>query len=179
MTTVSKMRFKFDLTESTVSANLIKQTEDHEGNTEESVIDSRQFNVADYPEALLDGETTKSLVSYGLSKLLQDRSSSVNMEDKLEEMDNISAMLKSGVWRERKAPAAPKATIAPIFAEAVQRVYAEKGKDLSLTEVSAALAAKTPEERKAIKQLPAVGAMMDRLKQEAAETNLDDILSEL
>lgn len=176
MSTLTKLRFKFDLTAAEVSAKLIRQSEDTAGNTEETVVDSRLFSIADYPAELNDGDTVKSLAAYGLSKILQDRASSIDAEDKLEAMDTISEMLKSGEWRERKAPAAPKATIAPIFAEAVQRLYKNRGQELSLTQVTQALASKSVEERKAIKQLPDIVAIIDELKREAAETNLDDIL---
>lgn len=68
---------------------------------EDQIIRSVEFIIKDVPKKLIDGEAVKSLASYGLQKLLQDRTSSTkDASDKLSEMETLfNEHLMQGNWK--------------------------------------------------------------------------------
>lgn len=161
----------YTLGASSVVATLVEKLDD--ATTE---LESITFEVSDVPAELSDGENpTKSLVAYGLSKFLQDRTSSVDAEGKLEAMGEVFELLKCGEWRQRREGAGvKKAAIDPIFAQAIAEI-----KGCSVAAATMALQAQDAESRKALRQVEAVKAKIDEIRVAAtseAENLLDGMV---
>lgn len=111
------------------------------------------FQVSDLPAEFTQGEGLISLAAYGLSQLLQDRTSSVDSGDKLEKMAEIFETLKDGKWREtRESTAQPrKAAVDVYFASGFSMFLQSVGKNVDVGAATAILQDMTPEQRKALK----------------------------
>lgn len=133
-----------------------------------------EFNVSDLPEVFKSNEGDKTLAAYGLTKLLQDRTSQVkeSAEAKLKAMGEYFGVFRSGTWREYKEASGEgkgrKPSIDPIFAQAIANL-----KNAPLAAVIGALQKKSKEERKAMAALEPVKAEMARLRTESASFDLD------
>jgi len=163
-------KLNYTLLATAVTAALVNKTDDSS-----EVIAEKTFNVADIPAELNDGENSvKSLAAYGLSKLLQDRTSSVDAEGKLEAMEEVFALLKGGEWRQRKeGGAGKKAAIDPIFAQAIAEI-----KSVSVAAATIALQGMDADQRKALRQVETVKAKIAEVR-EAAEGEAADLLSDM
>jgi hypothetical protein len=141
-----------------VSVNVIRREDD-------TVIETEHF------EASKIGENVRPDVAlYGLSKLLQDRSSDTPAgPGKLNAMREVFALLESGTWeRERKAGA-------PVVSAEVEALAALKG--VAVAEIQTALRKYTKEQREQILANPAVveRAKAIRASRETSEVSLDDL----
>lgn len=163
-------RIRYVLTATAVQAMLIEKIDDQE----ENVLQTLNFEVGDVAGELQDGDNVKSLAAYGLSKILQDRTSSVKNEDKMAEMEEVFELLKTGQWRQRREGAGTKkATIDPVFAQAIAEI---KGCDVATATL--ALQSKTSEERKAMRALDLVKDKINELRERANE-QAGDLLDDL
>lgn len=93
------------------------------------VISSVEFPIADVPSELKDGDAVKSLASYGLLKLLQDRTSQEkDPEGKVALMQEyFSSFFTQGLWKRPATERAPSAggsrrKVGASLAEAVARL---------------------------------------------------------
>lgn len=138
------------------------------------VTETIEFNVSDLPAVFTSNEGEKTLAAYGLTKLLQDRTSQVkeSAAAKLKAMCEYFNVFKSGTWREYKESTGEgkgrKPQIDPILAQAVANL-----KKAPIAAVIAALQSKTKEERKALANLDAVKAEMAKVRAEAENFDLD------
>lgn len=121
-----------------------------------------------------------SVALYGLSKLLQDRSSDVSFggkdksatpEDKIAAMQEVFDLLKLGTWeRERKAGA-------PVVSAEVEALAALKG--ITVAEAQTALRKYTKEQRDKILSHESIVAKAKEIKaarENASGTSLDDLV---
>lgn len=163
-------RLTYALTATSVIASLVEKSGD-----EIKVLESVEFDASQVPAILNDGENAqKSLVAYGLSKFLQDRTSASAVEDKLADMAETFELLKGGEWRQRKEGAGvKKAAIDPIFAQAIAEL-----KGCTVAAATIALQAQEPEARKALRQVEAVKAKIAEIRSKA-EGEAADLLADL
>lgn len=163
-------KLTYTLSADVVTANLVDKVDDTV-----TLIESVEFKVADFPEVFKDGDNPeKSLASYGLSKLLQDRTSSIDAEGKLEAMNAAAEMLMKGEWRQRKeGGGAKKAAIDPLFAMAIAEI-----KNVSVATATIALQEMEAEQRKAVRQLEPVKDRIAAIR-EKAEGEAGDLLKDM
>jgi len=92
------------------------------------ILDTVKFDSADIPAELDDGGTLKSLASYGLLKLLQDRTSQEKtVGDKLAAMQTyFNDFFKNGLWKrpaeKREGSGGSRRKIPASLAEAIARI---------------------------------------------------------
>ena len=173
------IKMNFAVTTAGVLAQRVKVDEAGE----KTVLAERLFAVEDVPAELKDGELeAKSLAAYGLSKLLQDRTSSSASEVKLDDMEKVFESLAEGIWRVRKAStggAGKKPAIDAIFAAAVAEfLTAKAGQEVTAVTAQVKLQSMDADSRKALRAHPDVAPIIERMKGEAEEgaAALDDIL---
>lgn len=134
-------------------------------------VEQDSFKLSDVAEDL------QPMVSlYGLSKLLQDRSSEVKAgPDKLAAMREVMDQLKSGVWERERAAGAP--TVSPEI-EALAQI-----KQISIPDAQRALRKYTKEQREKILSSDRVVALAKEIKTrreaEAPEVVLDDLMADV
>jgi hypothetical protein len=132
----------------------------------DEVVASRSYKAAEIHDSV------KAQVGlYGLSKLLQDRASDVEVSpEKLDAMDDIAAQLAGGQWaKERKIGA----VVTSPEVEALARL-----KKVSVPAAQAALKGYPKEQREKILANPAIVELAAKIREErsAAETiSLDDL----
>lgn len=146
-----------------------RYTGDGWSDEKKEVIEVVEFKLADLPAVLKANDGDKSIASYGLQSLLQDRTSEVkeSAKAKLDAMGEYFTIFKSGVWREYKEGAGQrKSAIDPLFAQAMAEL-----KNVPLAAVLARLQSMTKEERQALHDLEPVQAKIKALKDAAA--NID------
>lgn len=128
------------------------------------IVEEHTFKVGDLPESFESGEGAKGLAAYGLQSLLQDRTSQVKdgARAKLEAMKEYFEIFRTGKWREYKEGVGRKASINPLFAQALANL-----KKAPIAAVLKRLNEMTKEERDALRSLDPVKAEIDRLEKEA------------
>ena len=165
---MSKVRMNFELTTETVTVQRVRDTD--EGR---EVLESHEFPIADIPAVLEDGDLApKSLAAYGLSKLLQDRTSNEGPEGKIAAMQAVFATLAEGKYRVRKEPTGggKRVSIDTFFAMAVAEFLTEQsGKSVDIGTATLFLERHSAEDRKALKAHDAIGPRIEELKAKAAE----------
>lgn len=128
------------------------------------------YDVSEIPAEIMDGEVARSLASYGLSSVLQDRTSGEkDPEARLEKIAEVFEQLKEGVWRSRRAAGDRKASIAADLAEAFRRYFESLGKEVTIAEVVEKLQAMDKDERKAASNHPDIKAHRAAVQAEAAK----------
>lgn len=129
------------------------------------VVETETFNAREIPDTL---KTNVAL--YGLSKLLQDRSSDTDSgPEKLDAMRDVFSMLKSGAWeKERKAGA-------PVVSAEVEALASLK--KITVAQAQAALRKYTKEQREKILGNAAIVAKAKeiRAQRDQTEVSLDDL----
>ena len=134
---------------------------------------THDFAVDGIPAEINDGDVTRSLAAYGLSSLLQDRTSSIkDPEERIEAMKAVYEQLASGQWRTRREPGQSKARIHPSLAEAVRRFFLDQGQDIPVEAVVAKLQSLDSEARKGISMLPQVKAHRAAYDAELAQAEM-------
>ncbi len=141
------------------------------------------FDVEAIPAILEDGDNPlKSLASYGLSRLLQDRNSGVTdsgeiaqacgtvaelASARMEAYKGTFETLVSGLFREKRASGSgtKAAAVCPFFAQAFVELAKSKGKDLTVEVATMILQKLGKDERKAMRQ--ALAIRINELKAEA------------
>lgn len=134
------------------------------------------FSLDGVKEELINGETFVSLAAYGLSQILQDRTSDLTPKNGISPAERIDAMvgifndtIKEGYFKKpTKKAAATRIDIALI--EAIAEL-----KEVSITAAETALKGKSKEERDGIAALPQVATIIARIRDEAAQVDLSDL----
>lgn len=137
-----------------------------------------EFNVADIPAELKNGDEVVTLAAYGLAKLLQDRTSQdKGAKEKLESMQKyFTEFFTQGLWKkpaaERTATTGSRRKIGASLAEAVARLQG-----ISAIQAEAALKALTKEQFDGLVANPRVVDMVKEIEAEAGDTvQLGDLL---
>lgn len=129
------------------------------------VVETETFQAREVADAI---KTNVAL--YGLSKLLQDRSSDTDSgPEKLDAMREVFSMLKSGQWeKERKAGA-------PVVSAEVEALASLK--KITVAQAQAALRKYTKEQREKILSNPAIVAKAKEIRsaRDTVEVSLDDM----
>lgn len=170
------MKMNYVMTETGVTVKVISQVELENGETEDKVICERSFATADVPAILADGEKLKSLAVYGLTKLLQDRTSQIKEpEEKFEAMGiYFDDFFSKGNWKAPSEGGSRKAAVDPFFAQAVAEL-----KDWSLTQATATIQALDKDTRATLRSAEAVAAKITELKKEASEVDVEGLMASL
>lgn len=147
------------------------------------------IDAAKLPAVFLDGETQKTLMGYGILKLLQDRTSQVSSSttdkfnamvkeaERLSETDDAgNGKWKATVVRAEGSGARSTKKVDTFLAQALVEL-----KGISLAQATEALKALDKEQSKALASNPKVVAIVERLKGEATDagpqgTDLADLL---
>jgi len=132
----------------------------------ENVVATKEYDPAELPDAI-----RPKVELYGLSKLLQDRSSDTDSgPEKLDAMTEVYEMLKGGQWeKERK-------TGAPVVSAEVEALAELKG--ITVAQAQSALRKYTKEQRDKILSNAAIveKAKAIRASRETAEVDLGDLV---
>ena len=136
-----------------------------------SEVETETFKLSD-----VDNSLAVDVALYGLSKLLQDRSSEVKAgPDKLAAMREVMSQLSAGIWEKERAGGAP--TVSPEV-EALSQI-----KGISIPDAQRALRKYSGEQREKILSSPKVVQLAKeiRAKRDAASPSaeLDDLLSDV
>lgn len=193
-----KTKNVFDLTTDQVMVSVFDVTDIQKG---EKMPEGREplethiFVVSDVPAELEDGENSmKSLAAYGLSRLLQDRNSSVTdsgevaqacstVEElaaaRMEAYKGTYETVLAGMFREKRASGtgAKAAAVCPFFAQAFVELAAKKGKELTVEVATMILQKLSKEERKAMRT--ALVGRINELKAAATQQASDFDISDL
>lgn len=150
---------------------------------EVSVAEEKTFAVADLPAQFGEGEAAIDLAAYGLSQLLQDRVSSFQADEKLEQMDKVFANLMEGQWKATRASGtggAKKASISPFFAEGFSRFLQSNGKDIDAATATVILQDMDKDGRAAMRTHPSVKPFIEQAEaaaqKAAGEVDLESLL---
>lgn len=169
-----KLDYKLNGTVVTITSHTGESNSNY---TPEDVTNSATFDAAEFPVTLTTGsdDVTKSLVGYGLQKLLQDRTSQIKgAAAKIDGMVAEANRLKeSGQWsalKEREASAPRAAKVDSYLAQAVAEL-----KNITVVEANAALAKLSKEERAAVAGKEVVANIVARLKAEAKDAETADL----
>ena len=134
---------------------------------EKVVLDSRTFSITNYSE-----EIQSNIHVYGLSKVLQDRVSAIDMDSKLSAMDEVSVQLAEGKWKKDRVVGAP------VVSAEVEALAILKG--VTIPDVQKALKKYDKDARKAILASDAVQEQAKEIREERATSevvSLDDLVS--
>lgn len=191
-----KTKNVFTLTATTVTMEIFDITPFAKGEDTSSaeLLAKAEFDVTAVPELLNDGDNAaKSLASYGLSRLMQDRSSDFT-DGKLNELGvgikeaaqaRIDAymatyeLVKSGEFKARREAGAGKAAaVDSFFAQALVDFLKAGGKDMDINTATIYLQQRSAEERKELraKLQPQINAARERARKAADELDLSDLL---
>ena len=167
---------------------VVLHTGETRGTYEEAdIIKQAEFDSAQWPVAFISGESTKTLAAYGLSKLLQDRTSQekespqAKFEAMLAEAARLTTPDADGAffWRETVARGSTGSrgtrAIDSLLAQAIANL-----KGVSVLDASAALKAMDKDKLDALRSNAAVAAELERLKAEAKAADASGVdLSDL
>ncbi len=153
----------------------------------DDIVKQAEFDSAQWPSAFISGEGTKTLAAYGLSKLLQDRTSQekesplAKFEAMLAEAARLTTPDENGqfFWREAVARGSTGSrgtrAIDSLLAQAIANL-----KGVSVLDASAALKAMDKDKLDALRSNAAVAAELERLKAEAKAADASGVdLSDL
>lgn len=177
---MARKQFNFVLTPTTVTAQKLAY---EDADAPATVAAEKTFEVSGLPEVFGEGENAVSLLAYGLSQFLQDRTSSVPGEEKLEKMEEIFAALAEGQWKATRVSSGGtrKASIDPFFAEGFAKFLQSKGKDVDTNTATVLLQDMDADQRKALRAHADVKAFVEQAKESAAsaasEIDLESLLS--
>ena len=152
--------------------------------------DRTWLEAGELPELLSDGEAMRSVLGYGLLKLVQDRNSDLtkkafdemgidaNSEEavkhRIDAYQKTFEFLAGGEWRVRKEPKAKGAQVDPVFAEAVAIMIERAGQEKPpIAAVTVKLQRLGAEERKALREK--AKDIIQELKDEAKSMNLGEL----
>lgn len=130
------------------------------------------FDAAELPAEFQVGDTVMTLVGYGLSQFLQDRSASKPVEEKLARMQEVFERLKEGEWkaaRESSGPSERKANIDPFFAAGFASFLQSQGKEVDATTATTLLQGMSKEDRATLRSHDAIKEHIEAAKAKAQE----------
>ncbi len=170
------MKMSYTMLADSVVVAVTNTTQDGEGNDVVETVAEHTFAVADLPEVLKDGDKEKSVLVYGLTKLLQDRTSQVKAPaDKLEAMTTyFKEFFTQGLWKAPSVAGERKAAIDPLFAQAVAEL-----KGWSIAQSTAIIQSVDADTRKQLRESEAVAEQIKKLRTETAEVDVKGLLGEL
>lgn len=126
------------------------------------------------PEKLENGDSFASMKAYGIRAFLLDRTSQFREFGPVECLRRIQEhyleTLAVGIYKAKRATAAPKGSIDPLLAQAVAEL-----KGLPVEQALASLKALTPDQRKQIASNAKIAERMATLRQETAEADVVDL----
>lgn len=133
------------------------------------VAEEKEFSIENLPATYAVGEGEVSLAAYGLSQFLQDRTSSVAGDDKLEKMEEIFGSLGEGQWKSKRESTGGvrKPSIDPFFAAGFAKFLQANGKDVDTATATTLLQGYKKEQRAAIRAHEQVKAFIEQAKSEA------------
>ena len=166
MTRINPYGLKVDLSGEDGTVTVLVRKREGEGFAE---VESTSFEIESVHESL-----RPNVALYGLSKLLQDRTSQVDAgPEKLGAMREVMALLERGEWEKERTRGAP--TVSPEI-EALAEI-----KGISVAVAQKAIRNYTPEQRAKILSNPRVVARATELKaareSEGAAVSFDDMTS--
>jgi len=170
------MKMQYIMGAESVTVNVISQLETEDGGTEDKVVKSREFLTSEVPATLADGEKQKSLVVYGLTKLLQDRTSQkTDPEEKFASMQEyFDSFFSKGLWKSPSEGGSRKAAVDPFFAQAVAEL-----KDWSIAQATGVIQALDKDKRAALRNADSVSAKISELRSEAADVDVEGLMADL
>lgn len=164
MARVNQHGLKVELDTEGSAVNVLVRKREGEGFVD---VQSKAFSIDDVHESL-----RPNVELYGLSKLLQDRTSQVDAgPGKLEAMSEVMALLAKGEWEKERASGAP--TVSP----EVEALAEIKGTTVAV--MQKVIRNYTPEQRAKILANPKVVSRANEIRAERetqiAEVTLDDL----
>lgn len=170
------MKMQYIMGAESVIVNVISQTETDTGETVDSIAATREFAVGDIPAVLKDGEKEKSIQVYGLTKLLQDRTSQVtNPEEKITAMGTyFDEYFSQGLWKAPSEAGQRKAAVDPFFAQAIAEI-----KGWSLAQATGVIQSLDKDKRNTLRTAEAVDAKIKELRAESADIDVEALVAEL
>lgn len=170
-------KLKYDLSGTVV--RIVLHNGDAKGSfAQEQIIDEASFDAAGFAEQFVSGESVKTLIGYGLLKLLQDRTSQVStsVADKFNAMileadrlltpdENGAFQWKNAVVRASGSTGPRARTVDSFLAQAVAEL-----KGIPVAQASGALAGLDKESLDKIRANEKVKEIVARLKAESAPT---------
>lgn len=170
---MSTTRIKYILSSNQVNVQAVQKEE----GKDPVVTKEEIFSIDGLQEKLINGDGFVSLAAYGLSQLLQDRTSDLTPKNGVTPHDRIGAMadffedtIKEGFFRKPSVRKAAGARIDMALIEAVAEV-----KGVSITAAEEALKEKTKEEQAGIAAIPRIAEIISRIKEEAGSVDLSDL----
>lgn len=158
------LKVELDTDNSVVVVNVVDRDNDNE------VIDTRAYEIGRVHQSLV-----KNVALYGLSKLIQDRTSDQSVKEhgkaKLDAMEDVLARLEQGEWGAERKAGAPTVSVE---VEALAQV-----KGMPVGAIQKALRNYSKEQRELIFANPSVVAAVAEIKasrEAAGEINLDSML---
>lgn len=169
-----KLDYKLNGTIVTITAHTGESNSNY---VAEDVINSAELDAADFPAILTTGseDVTKSLVGYGLQKLLQDRTSQIKgaaakIDGMIAEATRLKETAQWSALKEREASAPRAAKVDSFLAQAVAEL-----KGITVVQANAALGKLSKEERQSVADKEVVAGIVARLKAEAKDAETADL----
>jgi hypothetical protein len=192
-----KTKNVFELTDSTVTMRIYDVTAFNKGDDTSNapLLAEHEFDVTKVPATLNDGDNPlKSLAAYGLSRLMQDRSSSCTdgalgenctsvkevAEARLAAYKETYDLVCSGEFRARRegSGGGKAASVDTFFAQALVNFLADNGKDMDINTATVYLQSLSADERKALrtKLAPQISAAREAAREAAKGFDIGDLL---
>ena len=188
-----KTKNTFTLTDKEVTVTILDVTGMEKGSdlSTAKVLATKVFDVSAIPDVLEDGDKLTSIKAYGLSSIMQDRSSQYTdgqLAESCNTVEEIADMrlatyqatfeqLASGVFRAKRAKAERVPAVDVYFATALVLSSKEKGRAIDVAQATAILQSLTDEQRKALRVT--LKDYIVKAKADAAESVKDFDLSDL
>lgn len=174
-----RLEYKLNGTKVTITAHT---GESNSVYTPEQILSRIELDAAAFPAVFQTGneDVTKTLVGYGLQKLMQDRTSQITggPVEKLAGMKAEAERLQAGgPWSELKERAASTPRSKRLDSALVQAVA--ELQNISLAKAEASLQALTAEQRNTIAANPKVADVVTRIRAEAKDTDAAGLLDGL
>lgn len=169
----NRIKWDLDTENGTATAILTRKEVDDSGNDVAVEVDRQTFDI----QTLIESGVGNFVALYGLSKILQDRSSSKAAgPEKMEEMGNVFGYLKAGQTKAPRSGGGGGGTSSgvPLVVEAIARI-----KGISVSDASRSWKQTDKTTKEAIKENPKVVEAMEAIKAERSEqkeVDLEDLV---
>lgn len=190
-----KTKNVFELTATSVTMKVFDVSAFNKGDDTSNapLLAEHTFDASVIPAELEDGDNVnKSLVAYGLSRLMQDRSSDFTdgklgetgasaqevAETRLAAYIATYEHLLDGQFKVKRAKSETRSAVDTFFAQGLVDFLSESGKNMDINTATVYLQQRNNEERKALraKLQPHINAAREKARKAASELNLDDLL---
>lgn len=166
-----RVKWDLDTENGTATAILTEKTTDENGDDVAQEVSRETYEI----QTLIDAGVGNFIALYGLSKILQDRSSSKSAgPEKMEEMENVFGYLREGQTKAPRSGGGGGGTSSgvPLVVEAIARI-----KGVSVSEASRSWKQTDKATKEAIKENDKVAKAMEEIKEErkAAESSEVDL----